>query len=197
MNLASTRRSWPLGRGFDRFYGFLGAETNQWYPDLVHDNHPVDQPRTPEQGYHFNEDITDKAIEYIGDVKSIAPDRPVFVYFAPGAAHAPYHVAREWADRYRGQFDDGYEAVRERILARQKEMGVVPEGTELPPVNPIGTPQTRTGPNGKPFPALDYTKPWDGRARLSGDRRRRLTRDAGPGPATPGPGHGPDQAGPS
>jgi arylsulfatase A-like enzyme len=111
MNLASTRRSWPLGRGFDRFYGFLGAETNQWYPDLVHDNHPVDQPRSPEEGYHLTVDLTDKAMEFIDDVKAIAPDRPFFVYYAPGAAHAPHHVPREWADRYRGRFDQGYEAM--------------------------------------------------------------------------------------
>ncbi len=83
MNLASTKRNWPIGRGFERFYGFLGAETSQWYPDLVHDNHPVEQPATPEEGYHFGVDITDRALEYFGDVKAIAPDRPVFLYYAP------------------------------------------------------------------------------------------------------------------
>ncbi len=98
MNLASTRRNWPLGRGFDRFYGFLGAETNQWYPDLVHDNHPIDPPFTPEQGYHLTVDITDKSIQFVDDVKAIAPDRPVFLYYAPGAAHAPHHVPKEWAE---------------------------------------------------------------------------------------------------
>src|SRR6478609_6366306 len=175
MNLASTRRSWPLGRGFDRFYGFLGAETNQWYPDLVHDNHTVDQPRSPAEGYHLSVDLADHAIEFIDDTKSIAPDRPFFVYFAPGAAHAPHHVPREWADRYRGTFDAGYEAVREQILARQKQLGIVPAGTELPPLNPIGTPATTTGPDGKPFPPLDYTKPWGD---LSGDERRLFARMA-------------------
>jgi arylsulfatase A-like enzyme len=175
MNLASSRRNWPLGKGFDRFYGFLGAETNQWYPDLVHDNHPVDQPRSPEEGYHLSVDLTDRAIEYIDDVKGIAPDRPFFLYYAPGAAHAPHHVPREWADRYRGRFDAGYEAVRDQILARQKQMGLVPQDTELPPLNPLGTAQTRTGPDGKPFPALDFTKPWDG---LSGDERRLFARMA-------------------
>ncbi|WP_328400326.1 arylsulfatase [Nocardia sp. NBC_00403] len=175
MNLASTKRNWPIGRGFERFYGFLGAETNQWYPDLVHDNHPVEQPATPEQGYHFSVDITDKALDYLGDVKAIAPDRPVFLYYAPGCAHAPHQVPREWADRYRGRFDAGYEAMREQILARQKEMGLVPADTELPPLNPIGTPETRTGPDGKPFPALDYTKPWD---TLSDDEKRLFARMA-------------------
>jgi len=174
MNLAASKRNWPIGRGFDRFYGFLGAETNQWYPDLVHDNHPVDPPATPAEGYHLSVDLTDKAIEYIDDVKTIAPERPVFLYYALGAAHAPHHVPREWADRYKGRFDMGYEAAREQILARQKKLGIVPADTELPPINPIGTPE-RSGPEGQPFPPLDYTKPWDG---LSEDERRLFARMA-------------------
>ncbi len=97
MNLASTRRNWPSGRGFERWYGFLGAETNQWYPDLVYDNHPVDQPRSPEEGYHLTGDLTDKALEFIKDAKTVAPDKPFFLYYAPGAAHAPHHVPKEWA----------------------------------------------------------------------------------------------------
>ena len=84
MNLASTRRNWPTGRGFERWYGFLGAETSQWYPELTYDNHPVDQPKTPEEGYHFGEDITDKAIEFIMDAKAVAPDKPFLLYYAPG-----------------------------------------------------------------------------------------------------------------
>ena len=162
VNVAATRRNWPVGRGFERFYGFLGAETNQWYPDLVHDNHPVDQPKTPEEGYHFTEDITDKALEFIKDAKVIAPDKPFFLYYAPGAAHAPHHAPKEWIERFAGRFDMGYEAIREQILARQKELGIVPADTELPPVNPIGTPQTRTGPDGKPFPS--WTSPARGTA---------------------------------
>jgi len=175
MNLASTRRNWPLGRGFDRFYGFLGAETNQWYPDLVHDNHPIDPPFTPEQGYHLTVDITDKAIQFVDDVKAIAPDRPVFLYYAPGAAHAPHHVPKEWAEKYRGRFDEGYERVREIILARQKELGIVPADTQLPPINPIGTYLDRKGPDDAPFPALDYTQPWDS---LTGDQQRLFSRMA-------------------
>ena len=175
MNLAATRRNWPTGRGFERSYGFLGAETNQWYPELVYDNHPVDQPRSPEEGYHFTDDITDKAIEFIKDAKVVAPDKPFFLYYAPGACHAPHHAPKEWIDRYRGRFDMGYEAMREQTLARQKEMGIVPADTELPPLNPIGTPQTRTGPEGQPFPVTDYTKPWDS---LSADEKRLFCRMA-------------------
>ena len=126
MNLASSRRNWPTGRGFERFYGFLGAETNQWYPELVYDSHPVDPPRTPEEGYHFGEDITDKALEFIKDAKVLAPDKPFFLYYAPGACHAPHHAPKEWIDRFKGRFDMGYEAIREQTLARQKQMGIVP-----------------------------------------------------------------------
>src|SRR5206468_3099053 len=148
-------------RGFERWYGFLGAETNQWYPDLVYDNHPVDQPKSPAEGYHLTEDLTDKALEFIKDAKVIAPDKPFFLYYAPGAAHAPHHVSKEWGEKYRGTFDMGYEAMREEILARQIAMGIVPAETKLPPINPIGTSQTRKGPNGQPFPPLDDTRPWD------------------------------------
>ncbi len=175
MNLAATRRNWPTGRGFERSYGFLGAETNQWYPELVYDNHPVDPPRSPEEGYHFTADITDKAIEFIKDAKVVAPEKPFFLYYAPGACHAPHHAPRDWIERYRGRFDAGYEAIREQILARQKDLGLVPGDTLLPPVNPIGTPQGRTGPDGQPFPVTDYTKPWDA---LSADEKRLFCRMA-------------------
>ena len=175
MNLAATRRNWPTGRGFERYYGFLGAETNQWYPDLVYDNHPVDAPKSPEEGYHFTDDITDKALEFIKDAKAVAPDKPFFLYYAPGACHAPHHAPREWIERHAGKFGMGYEAIREQTLARQKQLGIVPGDTELPPLNPIGTPQTRTGPDGKPFPVVDYTKPWD---TLSDDEKRLYRRMA-------------------
>ena len=161
MNLAATRRNWPTGRGFQRWYGFLGAETNQWYPDLVYDNHMVDQPKTPEEGYHLTEDITDKALEFIKDSKAVAPEKPFFLYYAPGACHAPHHAPKEWIDKFKGRFDQGYEVQREETLANQKKLGIVPKDTELPPINPIGTPDTRTGPEGKKFPELDFTRPWD------------------------------------
>ena len=169
MNLASTRRNWPSGRGFERWYGFLGAETNQWYPDLVYDNHPVDQPRSPEEGYHLTDDLTDRALEFIADAKAVVPEKPFFLYYAPGACHAPHHAPKEWIERFKGRFDMGYEAIRETTLARQKELGIVPGDTELPPVNPIGTPENRRGPNDLPYPELDYTRPWDS---LNGDEKR-------------------------
>ena len=129
MNLASSKRQWPLGRGFERFYGFLGGETNQWYPDLVYDNHPVAQPALPEDGYHLSVDLTDKAIEFIQDAKAVAPDKPFLLYYCPGAAHAPHHVPREWADKYKGVFDMGYEAYREGVLERQKALGLIAADT--------------------------------------------------------------------
>ena len=122
---------WPLGRGFERFYGFLGGDTSQWHPDLIYDNHQVEPPRTPEQGYHLTEDLVDKAIEFIADAKQVAPHKPFCLHFCTGAMHAPHHVAKEWADRYAGQFDDGWDAYRERVLARQKELGVMPADAEL------------------------------------------------------------------
>ncbi len=175
MNLASTRRNWPSGRGFERWYGFLGAETSQWFPDLVYDNHLVDQPKSPEEGYHLTVDLTDKAIEFIMDAKAVAPEKPFFLYYAPGACHAPHHAPKEWIDKFKGQFDMGYEAMREETLARQKKLGLVPENTELPPINPIGTTETRTGPDGKAFPPVDVTRPWDS---LADDEKKMFCRMA-------------------
>jgi arylsulfatase len=122
---------WPLGRGFERFYGFLGGDTNQWYPDLIYDNHQVEPPKTPEEGYHLTSDLVAKAKAMIADSKQVAPDKPFFVYFCPGAAHAPHHVPKEWAARYKGKFDDGWDAYREKVFARQKQLGVIPANTAL------------------------------------------------------------------
>ena len=122
---------WPLGRGFQRFYGFLGGDTSQWYPDLVYDNHQVEPPRTPEEGYHLSEDLVDKAMEFISDVKQVDPAKPFYLHLCFGATHAPHHVPKEWADRYAGVFDDGWDAYRERVFARQKELGIVPADAEL------------------------------------------------------------------
>ncbi|WP_099023240.1 arylsulfatase [Mycolicibacterium palauense] len=122
---------WPLGRGFERYYGFLGGDTHQYYPDLVFDNHQVDAPKTPEEGYHLSEDLADRAIEFVADLKQVAPDKPFFLYFATGANHAPHQVAKQWSDKYRGRFDDGWDAYRERVFARQKELGILPADAEL------------------------------------------------------------------
>ena len=122
---------WPLGRGFERYYGFLGGDTHQYYPDLTYDNHRVEPPKTPEEGYHLTEDLADKAISFVADAKQVAPNKPFFMYFCTGAMHAPHHVPKEWADKYQGVFDDGWEAYREKTFARQKELGVVPANTEL------------------------------------------------------------------
>ncbi len=122
---------WPLGRGFERFYGFLGGETHQYYPELVYDNHQVEPPKTPEEGYHLTEDLVDKAISFIADAKQVAPTKPFFMYFCTGAMHAPHHVPKEWADAYKGQFDDGWDAYREKTFARQKRLGIIPADAEL------------------------------------------------------------------
>ena len=161
-----------MGRGFERYYGFLGGETDQWHPDLVYDNHPVDQPYTAEEGYHLSKDLADKAIEFIRDAKSIAPTKPWMMYFCPGAAHAPHHVFKEWADRYRGRFDEGYEAIRAGILANQKQLGLLPDDVELSPIN---TNKDATSATGQPWPALDVVRPWDS---LSDDERRLFARMA-------------------
>jgi arylsulfatase A-like enzyme len=122
---------WPLARGFERFYGFLGGDTSQWYPDLVYDNHQVEPPARPEDGYHLTEDLVDRAIQFIADAKQADPDKPFFLDLCFGATHAPHHAPKEWADRYEGQFDDGWDAYRERVFARQKELGIVPPDAEL------------------------------------------------------------------
>ncbi len=122
---------WPLGRGFERFYGFLGGDTHQYYPDLVYDNHTVAPPKTPEEGYHLTEDLVDKAMGFIADAKQIAPNKPFFLYFCTGAMHAPHQVPKEWADKYAGKFDDGWDAYREKVFAKQKRLGIVPKSAEL------------------------------------------------------------------
>ena len=122
---------WPLGRGFERYYGFLGGDTHQYYPDLVYDNHQVEPPKTPEEGYHLTADLADKAIGFIADLKQVAPDKPFFLYFTPGANHAPHHVPKEWADKYKGKFDEGWDVYREKVFARQKELGVMPKDAKL------------------------------------------------------------------
>jgi arylsulfatase len=122
---------WPTRQGFDKFYGFLGGETNQWAPYIYDGVHPVELPEDPD--YHFLTDMTDQAVAWIKYQKALTPDRPFFVYFAPGATHAPHHVPKEWIERWKGKFDAGWDVMRDQILARQIELGIVPEGTSLAP----------------------------------------------------------------
>jgi arylsulfatase len=111
--------AWPTGGGgFEYFYGFIGGEAHQWYPTLYEGTNPVEVKKTPEEGYHFMEDMTDKAIGWIGQQKALIPDKPFFVYFAPGATHAPHHVPKEWADKYKGKFDQGWDKLREEGLPK-------------------------------------------------------------------------------
>jgi len=122
---------WPLGRGFERYYGFLGGDNDQWFPDLIHDNHPVSPPKTPEEGYHLNIDLADKAIEFIQDAHVNAPEKPFFLYNATGAGHAPHHVEPEWIEKYKGKFDMGWDEYRKVVFEQQKKMGIIPPDTKL------------------------------------------------------------------
>ena len=127
---------WPLGRGFDRFYGFLEGETDQFHPDLVRDNHSVQPPGKPEDGYHLSEDIVDNLLRMIADSKGVRPDRPFFAYLPFGATHAPHQAPPDYLKKYRGSFDEGWDVIRESWHQRQLELGVIPSGTQLAPRNP-------------------------------------------------------------
>jgi arylsulfatase A-like enzyme len=123
---------WPTGGGgFEYFYGFIGGETNQWYPAIYEGTTPMEQGKSPEQGYHFTEDMTNKAMGWVRQQKALMPDKPFFMYFAPGATHAPHHVPKEWIDKYKGKFDGGWDKLREETFARQKKLGVIPADAVL------------------------------------------------------------------
>jgi len=124
---------WPTGEGFDAFYGFMGAEMNHWYPQLYDGTTPVEPDRLPEDGYHLTEDLVDRAAHWVGMQQTLTPDKPFFCYLALGATHAPFHVGREWIDKYAGRFDSGWDRLRDQTLARQKELGIVPESAVLAP----------------------------------------------------------------
>lgn len=160
----ASRKLWPLAKGFDRFFGFIGGETNQWYPDLVEDNRFTEQTYYPEQGYHLSKDLADKAISMIRDQQSSNPSRPWFMWFNPGANHAPHQAPKDYIAKYKGKFDDGYEAYRTWVLARMIEKGVLPKGTELTPLNPI--PEAVAN-------KADYVRPW---ATLSADEKKLFSR---------------------
>lgn len=148
----ASRSEWPLQKGFDRFYGFLGGETNQWYPDLVQDNRFVEQPYGPEQGYHLSKDLVDEALQMIRDQKATNPSKPWFMWLCPGANHAPHHAPKEYIDKYKGKFDSGYEAYREWALPRMIAKGLFPKETKLTPLNPL--PDDMANP-------LDAVRPWN------------------------------------
>ena len=130
-NIGGPRTHWPLNKGFERYYGFLSGETDQFHPDLIHDSHIVDPPKTPEEGYHLTEDLTDKAIGYIKDLRAFSPTKPFFVYYAPGACHAPHQAPKKYIDAYRDKFNKGWDAWREEVFARQMASGLLPAGTVL------------------------------------------------------------------
>ncbi len=128
-----SRERWPLGRGFERFYGFMNGETHQFVPALIHDNHMIEPPGTIEDGYHLTEDLVDRAIGCVRDLRVVDDRKPFLLYLCPGACHTPHHAPREWIDRYRGRFDDGWDVSRERTYERQQSSGIIRPGTELSP----------------------------------------------------------------
>lgn len=162
----ANRSEWPLQKGFDRFYGFIGGETNQWYPDLVEDNRFIDQPYLPEDGYHLSKDLADQAITMLRNKNASNPSKPFYMWFNPGANHAPHHVPKEWADKYKGKFDDGYDAYREWVTQRMKDKGIIPEDTVNTAINPL--------PDDMALPA-DAVLPWDS---LNDDEKRLFARMA-------------------
>ncbi len=160
------KSEWPVQKGFDRFYGFIGGETNQWYPDLVEDNKFIDQPYSPEDGYHLSKDLVDQAMQMIRDQKASNPSKPWFMWLCPGANHAPHHAPKEYVDKYKGKFDKGYDAYREWVLPRMIERGILPKGTKLTPFNPL--PEDVANP-------ADAVRPWDS---LKDDEKKLFSRMA-------------------
>ena len=122
---------WPTGLGFEYFYGFLAGEASQYEPHLVRNTTVVAPPKTPEEGYHLSEDLADDAINWLRNHKALQADRPFFMYWASGCLHGPHHIMKEWADRYAGKFDDGWDTYRERVFERAKEKGWIPQDCEL------------------------------------------------------------------
>lgn len=162
----ASRKQWPLRKGFDRFYGFLGGETNNWYPDLVEDNHFIEQEYGPEDGYHLSKDLADHAIQMLKNQNSTNPSKPWFLWFNPGANHAPHHSPKDYADKYKGKFDEGYEVYREWVLGRMIERNILPKDTKLTELNPM--------PEGVGDPG-DVVRPWDS---LNDDEKKLFSRMA-------------------
>jgi len=152
VSTGGSKSEWPLAKGFDRYYGFIGGETNQWFPFLAEDNRFINQPYQPEQGYHLSKDLADNAIRMLRDQNATNPSKPWYLWFCPGANHAPHHSPEEYSAKYKGQFDDGYEAYRDWVLTRMIEKGVMPEGTKLTPINPLPADVATE---------IDSMRPWD------------------------------------
>ena len=131
LSAAGPYNRWPLGRGFERFYGFLGGDTSQYYPELTRDNTQTEPEKTPEEGYHLTPDLVEQAKAMIADSKQVAPTKPFYLYFATGAMHSPHHVPKEWADKYKGKFDKGWDAYRKETFEKQKELGIIPKNATL------------------------------------------------------------------
>ena len=161
-----SKSEWPLQKGFDRFYGFIGGETNQWYPDLIEDNRFIEQPYSPEEGYHLSKDLADQAIRMLRDQKSSNPSKPWYMWFCPGANHAPHHSPQDYIDKYKGKFDDGYEAYRDWVLPRMIEKGIFPKDTKMTPINPL--------PEGVAV-ANDAVRPWNS---LNADEKKLFSKMA-------------------
>lgn len=166
ISAGASRSEWPLQKGFDRFYGFLGGETNQWYPDLIDDNKFIDQPYGPEEGYHLSKDLVDQALQMIRDQKTSNPSKPWFMWLCPGANHAPHHAPKEYIDKYKGKFDAGYEAYREWVLPRMIAKGLLPKDTKLTPINPLPGEMANAG---------DAVRPWN---TLNADEKKLFSRMA-------------------
>ncbi|MDE2463050.1 MAG: arylsulfatase, partial [Alphaproteobacteria bacterium] len=143
--------NWPLRKGFDRFYGFLQGETDQFNPELTVDNHFIAQPRSPEEGYHVSEDLVDQSIRYVRDMHSLVPEKPFFLYLAFGAMHSPHQAPKTYRDKYKGVFDAGWDVIRQQWFARQKDMGIIPTETKLAPHNPGVQPFAELSANEKRF----------------------------------------------
>lgn len=166
ISAGGVRSEWPLQKGFDRFYGFIGGETNNWYPDLVEDNHFIDQPYLPEDGYHLSKDLVDQGMQMIRDQKASNPSKPWFMWLCPGANHAPHHAPKEYIEKYKGKFDEGYGAYREWVVPRMIEKGLLPPDTKIVEYNFL--PQSVANPG-------DFVRPWD---ELNADEKRVFARMA-------------------
>ncbi len=160
----ASRKQWPTQMGFDRFYGFIGGETNQWYPDLIEDNGFIEAPYGPEKGYHLSKDLADKALKYLQDQKATNPSKPWFMWFCPGANHAPHHAPADYIAKYKGKFDEGYDAYRKWVLPRMIEKGIIPKGTDLTGFNPMPPGMSAAG---------DHVRPWD---ELNADEKKLFAR---------------------